>query len=360
MDFITYILFATGAPITATLLPLLLCRKGFTPRLVGIMLGISAGVLLSIATLDLIPEAVKMGLESSQHASEAAPHVHPPDSSDHSHHRHLTADPHHHNHEDEEIENTIKVIMSGVGIGFLVLLFVEQVATSFGAGHSHSHAPKFDKSDLEQPERKRSSAMSSIALLGLGLHSFFDGLVIAGAFEASDQVGSRVAMAIILHKFPDGLVLSSLIASAITLESISSSATLSNVAGSQSDGSNSNNNNNNSSSNNGTNSQQKSIGLSTIPRKSLYSVFAVCLATPLGAFFGRAALSGIPQLTLAFFLAFSAGSFLFITTLGILPELFPHSSHKQNSGISRFGALFSIVAGYVGFFLTSTFFGHPH
>lgn len=317
------------------------------------MLGISAGVLLSIATLDLIPEAVKMGLESLH----SEPHtLTPTDSSGHGTHRHLTSDSHDHDHEDEEIEHAIKVVMSGVGIGFMVLMSVEQIASSFGAGHSHSHshAQKFDKSDPEQPERKRSSAMSSIALLGLGLHSFFDGLVIAGAFEASDQVGSRVAVAIILHKFPDGLVLSSLIASAITLESTSSSTTLSNVTGGSSDSGN------NTASNN-SNTQQKSIGLSTIPRNSLYSVFAVCLATPLGAFFGRAALSGIPQLTLAFFLAFSAGSFLFITTIGILPELFPHNAHKQNNnGISRFGALFSFVVGYVGFFLTSTFFGHPH
>jgi len=173
-------------------------------------------------------------------------------------------------------------------------------------------------------------------------------------------VGSRVAVAIILHKFPDGLVLSSLVASALTLESTASSTTLSNVSSIPSDSNNNNNNNSNNTTTN-SNAQQKSVGLSTIPRKSLYSVFAVCLATPLGAFFGRAALSGIPQLTLAFFLAFSAGSFLFITTIGILPELFPHSAHKQtNNGISRFGAMFSIVIGYVGFFLTSTFFGHPH
>lgn len=40
-----------------------------------------------------------------------------------------------------------------------------------------------------------------------------DGIIIAGAFTASPETGSRVAIAILLHKFPDGFVMSSIVAS---------------------------------------------------------------------------------------------------------------------------------------------------
>lgn len=49
--------------------------------------------------------------------------------------------------------------------------------------------------------------------VGLAFHSLVDGIIIAGAFTASPETGSRVAIAILLHKFPDGFVMSSIVAS---------------------------------------------------------------------------------------------------------------------------------------------------
>lgn len=69
------------------------------------------------------------------------------------------------------------------------------------AGHSHNKQPGLR------------SSMSAVAFVGLAFHSLVDGMIIAGAFTASPEVGSRVAIAILLHKFPDGFVMSSIVAS---------------------------------------------------------------------------------------------------------------------------------------------------
>ena len=48
------------------------------------------------------------------------------------------------------------------------------------------------------------------ALLGLLLHTFFDGVAIASGFAVSSELGLLVFLAIFLHKLPEGLTISSL------------------------------------------------------------------------------------------------------------------------------------------------------
>jgi ZIP family zinc transporter/zinc and cadmium transporter len=47
-------------------------------------------------------------------------------------------------------------------------------------------------------------------LVGLLLHTFFDGVAIASGFDVSAALGFLVFMAILLHKLPEGLAISSL------------------------------------------------------------------------------------------------------------------------------------------------------
>ena len=54
------------------------------------------------------------------------------------------------------------------------------------------------------------TVVSSSALVGLLLHTFFDGVAIASGFEVSAALGFLVFMAILLHKLPEGLAISSL------------------------------------------------------------------------------------------------------------------------------------------------------
>lgn len=53
-------------------------------------------------------------------------------------------------------------------------------------------------------------SISASALVGLLLHTFFDGVAIASGFEVSPALGFLVFMAILLHKLPEGLAISSL------------------------------------------------------------------------------------------------------------------------------------------------------
>ena len=54
------------------------------------------------------------------------------------------------------------------------------------------------------------ASVSASALVGLLLHTFFDGVAIASGFEVSASLGFLVFMAILLHKLPEGLAISSL------------------------------------------------------------------------------------------------------------------------------------------------------
>jgi len=48
------------------------------------------------------------------------------------------------------------------------------------------------------------------ALVGLLLHTLFDGVAIASGFAVSDQLGVLLFLAIVLHKLPEGVTISSL------------------------------------------------------------------------------------------------------------------------------------------------------
>jgi ZIP family zinc transporter/zinc and cadmium transporter len=48
------------------------------------------------------------------------------------------------------------------------------------------------------------------ALVGLLLHTFFDGVAIAGGFAVSDELGILLFLAILFHKLPEGVTISSL------------------------------------------------------------------------------------------------------------------------------------------------------
>jgi len=55
-----------------------------------------------------------------------------------------------------------------------------------------------------------SSVAGTSALVGLLLHTFFDGVAIASAFLVRDELGIMVFIAIFLHKLPEGVTISSI------------------------------------------------------------------------------------------------------------------------------------------------------
>jgi ZIP family zinc transporter/zinc and cadmium transporter len=55
-----------------------------------------------------------------------------------------------------------------------------------------------------------SSAAGNSALLGLTLHTFFDGVAIASGFLVSGRLGILLFLAVLLHKLPEGVTIASL------------------------------------------------------------------------------------------------------------------------------------------------------
>ena len=82
---------------------------------------------------------------------------------------------------------------------FIVHFFEHTVAPHFHFGEE-THAAEM---------RLRHAALS--ALLGLSIHTFFDGVAIASGFLVSTWLGMVLFLAIVLHKVPEGFTVSSML-----------------------------------------------------------------------------------------------------------------------------------------------------
>ena len=71
----------------------------------------------------------------------------------------------------------------------------------------HTLAPHFH---FGEETHEVTAVASTSALIGLLLHTFVDGVAIASGFHVSQSLGLFIFVAILLHKFPEGLAISSL------------------------------------------------------------------------------------------------------------------------------------------------------
>jgi ZIP family zinc transporter/zinc and cadmium transporter len=71
----------------------------------------------------------------------------------------------------------------------------------------HTLAPHFH---FGEETHAVTAVASTSALIGLLLHTFVDGVAIASGFHVSEALGMLIFLAILLHKFPEGLAISSL------------------------------------------------------------------------------------------------------------------------------------------------------
>lgn len=115
------------------------------------LVALSAGFMISVAILDLIPEAIAV------HGASAG-----------------------------------LIVLTGY-----VLVHLTQ----------HTLTPHFH---FGEEVHQVTSAVSMSALIGLLLHTFVDGVAIVSGFEVSASLGLLVFLAIVLHKLPEGLAISSL------------------------------------------------------------------------------------------------------------------------------------------------------
>ena len=126
-------------------------RPRWSPRSLELLLAFSAGFLVVVSIVGLVPEAITNG------GPRAA----------------------------------------GIILAGFLLVHLTQHAL---VGHFH----------FGEETHHVSPAVSLSALIGLLLHTFVDGVAIASAFHVSEELGLLVFGAILLHKIPEGLAIASL------------------------------------------------------------------------------------------------------------------------------------------------------
>src|SRR5271154_5289808 len=142
----------------------LVAHREWSRRYLNYFIALGAGFMLATALLEMIPESLK--LRSNSAAGFDA--------------------------------STDTVFVYVLGGYFLVHFFEHTVAPHFHFGEethhheiSHAHA-------------------SYAALLGLVIHTFFDGVAIASGLLVSSWLGGVIFVAIFLHKIPEGFTVASL------------------------------------------------------------------------------------------------------------------------------------------------------
>ena len=75
----------------------------------------------------------------------------------------------------------------------------------------HTLTPHFHFGEEVHADALVHPAVGYLALAGLGLHTFFDGVTIASGFLISSPLGLILFFAVLLHKLPEGFAMASLI-----------------------------------------------------------------------------------------------------------------------------------------------------
>jgi ZIP family zinc transporter/zinc and cadmium transporter len=118
-------------------------------------LALGAGYMLSVAFLEVIPESVHLGGE-----------------------------------------NALVSVLIGY---FLIHLF------------EHTIAPHFHFGEETHTEEMHAQHARSTVLLGMTIHTFFDGVAIAAGFLVSTWLGGVLFVAVFLHKLPEGFTIASVV-----------------------------------------------------------------------------------------------------------------------------------------------------
>src|SRR6266436_2021111 len=130
-------------------------RKDWSRKYLQYFLALGAGYMLAVAFVEVIPESVRISGEQA-----------------------------------------LLYVLIGF---FLVHLF------------EHTIAPHFHFGEETHGEEMRHHRARNTVLLGLGIHTFFDGVAIAAGFLVSTWLGVVIVVAVFLHKLPEGFTVASVV-----------------------------------------------------------------------------------------------------------------------------------------------------
>ena len=135
-----------------------------------------------------------------------------------------------------------------------------------------------------------------IPMIGIGIHSFIDGVIYSVAFNVSIFTGALAAIGMVLHEFPEGIV------TFLLLER-------------------------------GGFSRKKAV---------IWSLAAAAFSTPLGTLVSFPFINTIDPGILGLMLAFSAGALLYVSATHLLPAI--EKENRKNTLISLFiGILVAVI-----------------
>ncbi len=124
-------------------------------RYLQYFLALGAGYMLSVALVEVIPESIRLAGEQA---------------------------------------------LLSVLIGFFLVHLFE-----------HTIAPHFHFGEETHTEEMQHHHARSTVLLGLAIHTFFDGVAIAAGFLVSTWLGMVIFLAVFLHKLPEGFTVASVV-----------------------------------------------------------------------------------------------------------------------------------------------------
>lgn len=139
----------------------------------------------------------------------------------------------------------------------------------------------------QAPERVNYT-LGLIPMLGIGFHSFLDGIIYSVAFNVSTFTGVLAAIGMVLHELPEGIVTYLLL---------------------------------------------ERSGF-TKQKSTLYALLATAFTTPLGALVSYPFISRVNNITLGALLAVSAGALVYVGASHLLPAV--EKEHKRYTLISLF------------------------
>ena len=146
-------------------------RREWSREYLKYFIALGAGFMLAVALLDMLPESLRL---ASVRPFSVLP-------------------------ETVGVTSEWGEVLLLVLIGYLLVHFFE-----------HTLAPHFHFGEETHVEEMTAAHVGYAAVLGLAIHTFFDGVAIASGLLVSESLGILIFVAIFLHKLPEGFTVASL------------------------------------------------------------------------------------------------------------------------------------------------------
>jgi ZIP family zinc transporter/zinc and cadmium transporter len=153
---------------------LLVARGEWSALVLKHFVALGSGFMLAAVFLEMIPESLHVLTHEFRHPGDAG------------------------TLEMLSQEAVVKLFALMLG-GYLLVHFFE-----------HTLAPHLHFGEETHVEEVAHAHVGFTALLGLGIHAFFDGVAIGSGFAVSGWLGTVIFLAVVLHKLPEGFTVASL------------------------------------------------------------------------------------------------------------------------------------------------------